>query len=311
MTATAAAATAEPPVVTELGEGIYAYTQQRGGWCVSNAGVVAGPAGAVVIDTLATERRTRALVSFVDRLGVGPARTIVNTHHHGDHNFGNHLFGPAAVVVGHDNIRREMVETGLALTEIWPAVDWGDVRVTLPGITFTSELTLYAGDLRIVLIHLGPAAHTTNDVVAWLPEQRVLFAGDLVMSGAAPFCLMGSVSGSLIAMRRLAGLGARTVVSGHGPVTGPEIFGRTIGYLEWIQRLAAEGRALGLTPLHVALDSDPGEFAELVDEERVVGNLHRAYAELDGAEPGAPLDVPAIFGEMVGYNGGELPTCLA
>ncbi|MBF6297099.1 MBL fold metallo-hydrolase [Nocardia amamiensis] len=303
--------TSAAPTVTEIADDIYAYTHSRGGWCVSNAGVLVGPDGAVVIDTLATEGRTRALVEFVDGLGAGPARTIVNTHHHGDHNFGNHLFGPTAVVIGHDRIRPEMVETGLALTKLWPDVDWGDVRVTLPGITFGDKLTLHVGERRVELIHLGPAAHTSNDVVAWLPEERVLFAGDLVMSGAAPFCLMGSVSGSIAAVRRLAALGAETVVAGHGPVTGPEIFDQTLRYLRWVQDLAAEGRTLGLTPLAIALEADHGEFAELVDQERLVGNLYRADAELSGGPLGEPLDVLSIFDEMVLYNGGQVPACLA
>ncbi|SNY78513.1 cyclase [Nocardia amikacinitolerans] len=303
--------TSAAPTVTEIADGVYAYTHSRGGWCVSNAGVLAGPDGAVVIDTLATEGRTRALVEFVDGLGAGPARTIVNTHHHGDHNFGNHLFGPAAVVVGHDRIRPEMAETGLALTKLWPNVDWGDVRVTLPGITFSDNVTLHVGERRVELIHLGPAAHTTNDVVAWLPAERVLFAGDLVMSGAAPFCLMGSVSGSIAAVRRLFALGAETVVAGHGPVTGPEIFDQTLRYLRWVQDLAAEGRALGLTPLAIALEADHGEFGGLVDQERLVGNLYRADAELSGGPLGEPLDVLSIFDEMVLYNGGQVPACLA
>ncbi|MCP2296799.1 cyclase [Nocardia amikacinitolerans] len=303
--------TSAAPTVTEIADGVYAYTHSRGGWCVSNAGVLAGPDGAVVIDTLATEGRTRALVEFVDGLGAGPARTIVNTHHHGDHNFGNHLFGPAAVVVGHDRIRPEMTETGLALTKLWPNVDWGDVRVTLPGITFSDNVTLHVGERRVELIHLGPAAHTTNDVVAWLPAERVLFAGDLVMSGAAPFCLMGSVSGSIAAVRRLFALGAETVVAGHGPVTGPEIFDQTLRYLRWVQDLAAEGRALGLTPLAIALEADHGEFGGLVDQERLVGNLYRADAELSGGPLGEPLDVLSIFDEMVLYNGGQVPACLA
>jgi cyclase len=300
-----------PPVVREVADGVFAYTHRRGGWCVSNAGVLTGPGGALVIDTLATEGRTRGLVEFVDSLAPGPARTVVNTHHHGDHNFGNHLFGPAAVVIGHDRIRPEMIETGLALTRLWPHVDWGDVRVTLPTITFGDRLTLHAGDRTIELIHLGPAAHTTNDVVAWLPREKVLFAGDIVMSGAAPFSLFGSVRGTLEAVGQLAQLGAETVVAGHGPVTGPEIFDQTIRYLHWIENTAVEGRALGLSPLEIALQAGSGAFDDLVDFERIVGNLHRACAELDEVPPGAPLDVLSIFDEMVTYNHGQVPECLA
>lgn len=49
----------------------------------------------------------------------------------------------------------------------------------------------------------------------------------------------------------------------------------------------------------------------MLDPERIVGNLHRAYAELDGLPPGEPIDVAAAVLEMIDYNGGRLLTCLA
>ncbi|MGH3912823.1 MAG: MBL fold metallo-hydrolase [Pseudonocardiaceae bacterium] len=307
--------TADPPRLVEVAEGVYGYVQLPGGWCVSNAGVIVGPDGALVVDTLATESRAKRLAETVDELRCGPGRTVVNTHHHGDHNFGNHVFGSSALVIGHELARTEMAETGLALTTLWPGLDWGEVRVTLPSVTFTDRLAVHVGQRRAELIHVGPA-HTTNDVVVWLPDDEVLFSGDVVLSEATPFTLMGSVRGSLAAVEELSRLGARTVVCGHGPVAGPQVFEQTLAYLRWIEQLAAEGAGCGLTPLELAREADLGKFGELLDPERIVGNLHRAYAELDstesdGAERGRPLDVVTIFGEMVAYNNGQLPTCLA
>lgn len=315
MTSSSTAVVANPPVLQEVADGVHAYTQRSGGWCVSNAGIVVGDDGALVVDTLGTQSRALGLVATVDRLCPSPRRVVVNTHFHGDHTFGNHEFGPSAVIIGHERIRAEMAGTGLALTGLWPAVDWGDVRVTLPSITFTDRMTVHIGQYEARLIHPG-VAHTTNDVVVWLPAARVLFAGDLVMSGATPFNLMGSVRGSLAALRELALLEPVTVIGGHGPVAGPAVIDRNIAYLEWIERLAAEGSAAGLAPLDVARQSDLGEFADLLDPERIVGNLHRAFAELDTGgsdsdELGRPLDVLAVFEEMVAFNGGEVPTCLA
>jgi cyclase len=300
-------ATAKP---VEVADDVWAYTELPGGWCVSNAGAVVGPEGALVIDTLATERRARRLSDWVDARGVGARRMILNSHHHGDHNFGNHVFGPAAVVLAHEKARGEMDATGLALTQLWPDVEWGDVRVTLPTVTFRDQVTVHIGEKTAELIYVGPA-HTTNDVVVWIPQDKVLFAGDVVLSGATPFSLMGSLTGTLAAVDRLATLGAETVVCGHGPVTGPEVFAETTAYLRWLQRLAVDGAAAGLSPLAVARDTDLGGFADLLDPERLVGNLHRAYAELEGGLPARPLDVVGIFAEMIEYNGGRLPTCLA
>jgi cyclase len=297
-------------VLRELADGVYAYIQPPGGWCVSNAGVIVDDARAVVIDTLATQARAGRLQAQVDRLQPAPARIVVNTHHHGDHIFGNHLYGPAATIVAHDRAPAEMTETGLALTQLWPAVEWGDVQVTLPTLTFSDRLTLRLNDRTAELIHVGPA-HTTNDIVVWLPAEKILFAGDVALSGSAQFVLMGSLSGSLTALARLRELGAETIVCGHGAVAGPEVLDDNLRYLEWVAALAAEGHARGETPLQTARQADRRGFAHLLDGERLVGNLHRAFAELDGAEPGRPVDVLAAFGEMVEDNDGLLPTSLA
>ncbi|WP_405137185.1 MBL fold metallo-hydrolase [Nocardia sp. NBC_01388] len=296
--------------IIDLGAGVHAYLQSPGGWCVSNAGVIAGGDGALVIDTLATESRARRLREIVDGLAPGPARTIVNTHHHGDHNFGNHEFGRAATVIAHEQARIEMQQTGLALTAIWPGVQWGQVRVTLPTVTFADRIAVHIGEHRVELIHVGPA-HTTNDVVVWLPERRILFAGDVVMAGVTPFVLFGSISGSLEALAELRALEPETVIGGHGPIAGPEVLEQTRTYFEWVWELAAEGLRANRTPMQVARAADLGSFAHLVDSERIVANLHRAYDELRGHPPARPLDVDTVFGELIELNGGKLPTCLA
>jgi cyclase len=63
--------------------------------------------------------------------------------------------------------------------------------------------------------------------------------------------------------------------------------------------------------LEVARNCDLGEYAALLDSERIVGNLHRAYLELDGAARGALIDLPTAIGDMLAYNGGRPLTCHA
>lgn len=299
---------AGPARLQEVADGVFAYVQPDGGWCLNNAGVVVGSDGTVVIDTAATQRRAEALRASIRNVSVGTAvRTVVNTHHHGDHTFGNWLFEPDAVLVAHARCRTEMAAAGLGMRELWPAVEWGEVRVALPAITFRDRLTVHVDDLRLELIHCGPA-HTTNDVAVWIPERGVLFTGDVVMAGATPFCLMGSLRGSLRAIRELRALRARTVVCGHGPVAGPEVFDVAESYLEWVRELARYGVAEGLRPRDLARQIDLGEFADLLDAERLVANLYRGYAE-EEARP-ASLDVMWAYGEMVAHHGGP-PACHA
>jgi cyclase len=159
--------------------------------------------------------------------------------------------------------------------------------------------------------HVGTPAHSTNDSIVWLPDRRVLFAGDLLFNGGTPFLLAGSVEGALEAVSALRKLGAQTIVPGHGPVCGPEVIDTVLGYLTFVLDLARAGRAAGVEPLVAARDADLGVYAELTDRERLVGNLHRAYAELDGAPRGAAIDFATALADMRTYNGGRPLTCLA
>ncbi|MFE2143820.1 MBL fold metallo-hydrolase [Streptomyces sp. NPDC059456] len=295
--------------VVEVGDGVHAYVQPPGGWCLNNAGILVDGGHSALVDTVATEGRARHLRQAALGLAGRAPRALVNTHFHGDHTYGNFLF-PEALTIGHERTRTMVRTAGLHMAGLWPDVCWGDIEVRPPELTFRDRTTLHVGDVRAELIHIGPAAHTTDDTVVWLPDRGVLFTGDLVMNGVTPFCVMGSVAGSLRALERLRELGATTVVPGHGPVAGPEVFDVNAGYLRRIQDLAREGVAAGVTPLELARATDLGPYAELLDTERLLPNLHRGYAEEQGLPEGSPLDVGALFREMTVHHG-RPPECHA
>lgn len=305
-------ATLAPPRIEPVAEDVYAYVQPDGTWWINTTGFVAGPDVVLGIDTCATERRTRAYLDAVSGATGGRLpTTVVNTHHHGDHTNGNCLL-PEAVVVGHHRCRDEMVKTGILRVDgVFEPVEWGDITLSPPSITFDERLEVHVGDLRVELIHFGTAAHTTNDVVAWVPERGVLFTGDLVFNGGTPFVLMGSVSGSLVALDRLVELAPEVIVPGHGAPCTIDVVDLVGEYLRFLQDTTIEAKAAGLSPLEAANAVDLGPFAELTDPERLVGNLHRAFAEHDGARPGAPIDVVAAFTDMCTFNGGRPLRCLA
>jgi len=184
----------------------------------------------------------------------------------------------------------------------------------MPFLTFADRLTLWADDLRCELRYAGQPAHTTNDIVVWIPEQSVLFAGDLLFNGGTPFLLSGSVLGAIDVLENFVKpLGARTIVPGHGPVTGPEVINEVLGYLYFVKDVAWRCRAAGLTPLEAARSTDLGRYAEWTDTERIVGNLHRAYADLSRTvgQHAGPVDGPGALADMVAYNAGRPLTCLA
>ncbi len=299
-----------PAETVEVADGVFAYVQPDGSWWINNSGFVAGPDAVVAVDATSTERRTRALLDTIARVTPAPVRQLVNTHQHGDHTNGNCLFGEATVVA-HRNCRTAVLaQTIGGLDAVFGAVEWGELTVRAPEVVFDERLDVYAGDRAVELLHIGTPAHTTGDVVAWLPDDGVLFAGDLVFNGGTPFVLMGSVVGSLDALERLRGFGARTIVPGHGPICDETAIGAAERYLRFVAATAVDAHNAGLSPLDAARETDLGEFAGWRDAERIVGNLHRAMAELGDTPRGGPVDVPAAFADMVAFNGGPL-RCLA
>lgn len=299
-----------PPRVEEVSRGIYAYIQMDGSWFLNNAGAVAGSRSATVIDTTGTEARARAFHAAVREVTQHPVSALINTHSHGDHTHGNFMFAPASAIIASERCRREIIAAGHGSHALFPMVDFGDCPVAPPTVTFDDRLTVYVDDLRIELIFAGPA-HTTNDIVAWIPERKLLFSGDIIFNGGTPFALGGSVAGWLSALDRIEELGAETIVPGHGEICGPEVIGEVRAYLRWLQETARPAFAKGTPPLELASGLDLGRFAELHDRERLVANLHRVYSELRGEPPGTPLDHVQMFREMLIYNGNQPLRCLA
>ena len=289
----------------------YAYVQHDGSWWINNAGFVVGSSGVVLIDTCSTEQRTRALLGAIRSVTDAPIQAVVNTHHHGDHTYGNCLTAPAPII-GHRLCREAAMRTGIKRYEdTFQQPDWGSLQFSPPTITFESRLDLWVDDTLIELHAIGHPAHTSNDVVAWLPAQRVLYTGDLVFHGGTPFILMGSVGGSLRALDALRSFDAVTVVPGHGKLCTPAVFDDIERYLRMITRVAKRAQTSGASPLEAALDLDLGEFATLADSERLVGNLHRAMAELEGPAANDAVSLSAAIADMVTLRGGPLLPCSA
>jgi cyclase len=300
-----------PPRTEEVSEGVFAYIQPDGSWCINNTGFLVGHDGVVSIDASSTERRTRAYLEAIASVTRAPVRTLINTHSHLDHTNGNCFFGPTTIVA-HDACRTEMLTMPPMATGAgpFPGVEWGNIEKAPPTLTFSDSVTVWVDDLRCEVRYVGTPAHTTNDVIVWLPERSVLFSGDLVFNGGTPFNVAGSIAGALGVLADIKALNPEVIVPGHGDVCDVGVIDGLVAYLEFVTETAKRAKAAGLSPLEAALDVDLGEFAGLLDPERIVGNLHRAYAELDGAEPGAPIGMVAMQ-EMVKYNGGRPLRCLA
>ncbi|MER3439103.1 MAG: MBL fold metallo-hydrolase [Chloroflexota bacterium] len=298
------AAAMPEPKVTEVSPGIFAYIQLDGSWGLNNPGFIVGMNSVVLIDSCFTEPRARRLRAAIEGVTDKPVRTLINTHHHGDHTWGNFVF-PEATIIGHRLCREAVIQTGLSVQAFFPGVSWGDIQIAPPFVTFEDHLDVWVDDLKLEIYFVGPA-HTTNDAIVWVPERKVLFAGDLVFNKCTPFVIQGSLIGHLRALETLRGLSAEIVVPGHGDICDPEGIEDCIAYLRFVQELARHGYNKGMTPLETARSADLGRFGEWPERERLVANLHRAYSEIRGEPLGVPLELQSVFEEMIIFNGGPV-----
>lgn len=202
-----------------------------------------------------------------------------------------------------------MLRAGFLASTLFLA-DYGHQELAPPTVTFADRLTLWVDERPVDLRCVGPA-HTLGDVVVWLPDQRVVFAGDLVFAGGHPFLVEGSLRGFPAAIGAIRSLGADVLVPGHGPVArGAEVarvLAEMTAYGEFVAALAAESHAAGRAPLEAARRAELGPFAAWQEPERLVGNLHLAYAEIENRSLGG---ITAVLPDMIAFDGGPL-RCLA
>lgn len=290
----------------EVADGVYAHVQSDGSWWINNSGLIVDGGDAVVIDTCATRARVEAFRARIDELGAPAPSRVVNTHAHGDHTYGNAVF-PEATIIAHEGCRAAMLADPVrwsSLRESWaPTPEWSDLELRLPTVTITQPITLWCGEREVIVRPVGRVAHTDHDLVVELDE--VAFVGDLLFSGGTPLFVSGSIAGYLRVLPYLRSLAPRLLVSGHGEPCGQDEVDAHERYVRMVLDAAAAGLSDGLPPLEVARALDLGEFAERYDSERVVLNMHRAYADLDESRP---FDIHRAFADAMEYNGGPLRT---
>jgi len=276
----------------------YAYLQHDGSWGISNAGFMEGEDGLLVIDATMVASMAEAFIKEIRRVTNKPFRHLINTHSHPDHTGGNRLFA-GAEVVAHRLCREEMerqaaprppgasrLEGPLAAIPQTPALqrmfqrvaeDEGR-RIVLPSTTYDGSLTLWYGDTEVQLLHYGPA-HTRGDTLVYLPQSRVLFAGDIAFFYSMPL-VGGSVAGWLHVIDRVKELDIDLIVPGHGPVGGREELEDEREYFEFVMEQAQRCFGEGMTVEQAVNAIDLGPYRDWLDSERFVANLGAAYRDL-------------------------------
>jgi glyoxylase-like metal-dependent hydrolase (beta-lactamase superfamily II) len=242
-------------------------------------GVVLGDGEALVIDTRSSHRQAREILEDLRELTTDPVGIVVDTHWHADHTFGNHAFRPATIW-GHERCGPRLLEFGernrAAIAEAVPEFisEVAEVVIDPPDRSFSETATIEVGGRRVELRYLG-RGHTDTDIVVVVLDAAVVFAGDLLESGATPYFGDGYPLDWPETASRLLELVRGPVVPGHGEVGDAAFAEEQLAAFLEIARLGREVHAHRMT-LDDANAAAP--FSRVTSREP----LERALAQLRG-----------------------------
>lgn len=259
-----------------------------GGVC--NRGIIANGGDVLVVDSGISVAEATPLRSAVDGLRTRGSLTLFNTHPHLDHVFGNQLFADQAIVA-HYGVRENMIQAGeqtlaaMRQRNAQMAATIGEVTITPPTITFQDRLTLFVGEIEVQLIYFG-IAHSPSDSVAWLPQSKTLYTGDLLFNDLVPATPPGAnIATWLQALTSLQQLGAEHVIPGHGPIQTPQALNTLQTWFETLRTLVSEAIARGWDR-ETIIAKIPAEIqgvAPRQNEERLPGTVGLVFDELTRA----------------------------
>ena len=204
---------APPPITMKmLKPDVWAGLGGAGG----NSTIIIGKTGVIVVDAKQTEPGAKDLLAQIAKITPKPVTTAIITHSDGDHVNGLAAFPPGIKIIAHENNKKEQQTALAAGGRGAPPADRLPNLVT----TKTKEKMTIDG-VKLELYHFAPA-HTSGDLIVFLPEQKIVSTGDIVVTNRADdnpnvhFEKNGSTEGWLTSVKGMIGLNAETYITGHG-----------------------------------------------------------------------------------------------
>jgi quinoprotein relay system zinc metallohydrolase 2 len=280
-----------PLDMREVASGVFVHfgvnalmtAENRG--ATANVGFVVGDDAVAVIDTGGSLHEGLRLLAAIRHVTTKPIRYVINTHAHPDHVFGNAAFvATTTIFVGHHNLPRALSLRGSYYLEGFRrsmGTSLDGVELIAPQRLVETELTLDIGS-RALKLRAWATAHSDSDLTVLDETTGTLFAGDLVFLEHVPV-IDGSLRGWLTALETLAGIPAKRVVPGHGPVAEwPTALANERRYLE---RMAQDVRGLIKSGTPIAQAAATAGMSERSQwelfEEYNARNATAAFAELE------------------------------
>ena len=287
---------------------LHVWQPLTSGWGLANCGLLlSGNGTGAWIDCPYDTRLGSEFRALSSALGADMINWLVVTHGNGDHHWGAGVIPDAAIIYTHETTSHIAHEPDPAalhamaheasdpdvvswyVNQHFSRFDWRDAEVRAPTITFSGDLQLRLGHSVVDLIQLRPA-HTAGDLIAYFPQQRVCFAGDIVFGtsnehpGDTPVHWSGPLASVIEGCERVLATGATTIVPGHGPLLDREGVQAHIRYLDGLRAASHALHAHGATSLDAARQIiRSGQIAAVGLPERLAVTLAAEWAHLNGA----------------------------
>jgi glyoxylase-like metal-dependent hydrolase (beta-lactamase superfamily II) len=274
----------------QLAPNVYAYVQGGGPGIsaggVSNAGVIAGRDHLVAIDALQGPIPTRGFIAAATKATGKPFARMILTHHHGDHVNGLQFFDQSVEILSHPYCKAEMAKAVPTLARTWTPVPGiadkaEERRLPLPAVTFRDDLVYDINGIEVQFRVVGPA-HTWGDVVAYLPQHKVVFLGDVGFFWVAPYANNSWITRWIDVCNAINGWDVDVLVPGHGPIGGKKELAEMRTYFEVLKVEARTRYDKKMAPGVAAAEIRLGRFDNWIGPERLIMDTVRWYAEWEG-----------------------------
>ena len=294
----------------------FAVVNERSRACDANSGFI-NRGGGVVIDTQSDLPHARRMIELFSKVWDSAPRRVINTHEDGDHVWGNQLF-EGAEIIAHRTVPDRMKHVAdpmefqkllhgvdrllpssslgashpgvLAIArQLQQDYDFDGIKLVLPTTLFDERHVLDLDGTEVRLIYVGPC-HQVGDTIIHVPEDGVVFAGDVIFRRCTPMGWAGTYEKWGKCLDLIISLDPEVIVPGHGPVCGIEGAMELKAYLDYVREESERCFEKGLTSLEASKRIDFGPYGGWRGPARIYMNVERAYRELRNEAADAPWD---------------------
>lgn len=288
-----AASTMPEAKITKINDRVYALLGPVGlpdkhnqGYMV-NSTVIIGDKGVILIDTGFTDVVGNHIKKAVAKISPKPITHIINTHHHGDHHLGNIAF-PGAEIISAAQCKELVEKTGhewVALAENMIGQKFPHTKPVPASVTFKEDSTNDKTINGVKLVLWVPkGSHTPGDLLVYLPDDKVLVGGDVIVHHTPPNMRDGFIRNWIETLKKSQQFDAKTIVPGHGPLMTKADVAKLHDLLAKFYAQVEAGYKKGLSDSEIRKTLDLREWKKLGRmEETMGGNISRAYLEAEAA----------------------------